>query len=643
MIGENNFTSKQIDTFRLITELSSGQLNSTFKAEQMQSSPRVVIFKLFHAVHLPEIKRERFLQEIRLLKKVKHPHILPVLAGGFYEDSPYIVSAYAAHGSLRDRLNIIAPQFLSMQEAIAIISDIGRALQFLHQINITHRNLKPENILFNEQGEMLLADSSIVTIEDSVPVERAHNTNTFPYMAPEQFYRRTNKESDQYALGCVAFELLTGIAPFVGSAFRSMASMHTNEALVPPTQLNMLLPEYIQKAILTAMAKQETERYPHIKDFVAALTGSTKVQNAAIMVPSPTTIPSSHDQYVSPLLQQLQEDSATITLQDKKPPYTPSIDKNIEPILPVPYESIPLSQSPPVENMDLPTDTSAQLVEEAGDSEQPTQIEPHEAIAEDNFFGDTIATRPNLEAIHSLNNSLEAADYRMSGVEQPGIIYGADIAFEKAQAAPNAQIGENNKSNWLPLAKNFVLLVGISWVMIVALILSMVFIIIPSAHPITNIISPIGQNSTPHPTLQPTTHPTAIPTVRPTSKPSPSPTPDPTPSPTVTPEPTPSPSPITIPVFTISPTSLNGPTDCQFVPFGFKCSVTVSLPQNYPGNAHWSASSSGNITAVFVPPHGTLSPGQQQSVNVFVGKTCPHNSSLIFSTQDTKVAVAWSC
>jgi serine/threonine protein kinase len=645
MIGENNFTSKQIDTFRLITELSSGQLNSTFKAEQVQSSPRVVVFKLFHAVHLPEINRERFLQEIRLLKKVKHPHILPVLAGGFYEDSPYIVSAYAAHGSLRDRLNAIAPQFLTMQEAIAIISDIGRALQFLHQINITHRNLKPENILFNEQGEMLLADSSIVTIEDSVPVERAHNTNTFPYMAPEQFYRRTNKESDQYALGCVAFELLTGIAPFAGSAFSSMASTHTNEALVPPTQLNMLLPEYIQKAILTAMAKQETERYPHIKDFVAALAGSTRAQNAAISVPSPTTIPSSHDQYVSPLLQQSQEDSATITLQGKKPPYTPSIDRNIGPIVPVPYESIPLAQSPPVENMALPPDTPEQQVAETGDNELPTQLETNESIAEDNFFGDTIATRPNLEAVPPLNSGLTAADYRMNRVEQPGIMYGAGVPFAEAQVAPNAQHVKNNKSNWLPLSKNFVLLVGISWVLIAVLILSMVYIIIPSAHPFTHIVGPISQKSTPRPTLQPTptTHPTAIPTVRPTPKPSPSPTPDPTPSPTVTPGPTPSPSPITIPVFTVSPTSLNGPTDCQSIPFGFKCSVTVSLPQNYPGNAHWTASSSGNITAAFVPPHGTLSPGQQQSVNIVVGKTCPHNSSFIFSTQDSKAIVSWSC
>ncbi|HLJ33603.1 MAG TPA: hypothetical protein VKU38_08130, partial [Ktedonobacteraceae bacterium] len=167
--------------------------------------------------------------------------------------------------------------------------------------------------------------------------------------------------------------------------------------------------------------------------------------------------------------------------------------------------------------------------------------------------------------------------------------------------------------------------------------------IIPSARPFTNVVSPVVQKTTPRPTLKPTptAHATAKPTVRPTAKPAPSPTSSPTPSPT--PQPSPSPSPITILALTVSPTSLNGPTDCQSVQFGFKCTVTLTLPQNYPGNAHWSASSSGNITVLFVPQRGTLSPGQQQTVNVFAGKTCSHNSTFIFSTQNSNAVVSWRC
>lgn len=647
MIGENNLIGKQIDTFRLITKLSSGELNSTYKAEQMQPSPRVVVFKLFSPVHLPEIKRERFLQEIRLLKKVKHPHILPVLDGGCYEDSPYIVSAYAAHSSLRDRLNAQVTQFLPMQEAIAIISEVGKALQFFHQINIIHRNLKPENILFNGQGEVLLADSSITTIEDTVPIEKAHNANAFPYMAPEQFHGRTNKESDQYALGCIAYELLTGIAPFAGAVFQSMADMHTNEVLVPPTQLNMLLPAYLQEAMLTAMAKQETNRFPHIKDFVAALTPAIKAQNVPIIVLSPTITPPSHAQHEAPLLLQPEEDSAVTTFQDEKLPDTPAIAAIIEdmqPAWPAPQGPVAVLQSPTLmENMDFPPDTPVQPVEYAENNEHLPQIETNEAAAVDSFFEYETPTRPYLGIVLPQNNAVASANHLMNEVEQPQMLYEADIPDEAAQAGPYALPVKNNAGNRLAVVKKFVLLVGIAWAIIAALILSMVFIIIPSAHTLTNIVSPIGQKATPRPTLQPTptAHPTAMPTVRPTPVPSPSPIP--TPSATATPIATPSPSPVTIPVLTVSPTSLNGHTDCQSVQFGFRCTVTLSLPQNYPGNAHWTASASSNITAVFFPSHGTLSPGQQQTVNIFIGKTCSHNGSLIFSTQDSKAVVSWSC
>lgn len=403
MIGENNFIGKQIDTFRLITELSSGELDTTYKAEQVQVAPRIVVFKLFHSVQLPEIQRTRFQQEIRLLKKVKHPHILPVLDGGFYENSPYSASEYVAHGSLRDRLNALTSPFLPMQEAIAIISDIGRALQFFHQINITHSNLKPENILFHEDGELLLADSSITTIQDSVPIELAHNTNTFPYMAPEQFLGRANKESDQYALGCIAYELLTGIAPFAGSAFRNMANTHANEVLVPPTQLNMLLPEYMQKAILTAMAKQETDRYPHIKDFIAALTGSAKAQNVPIIVPSLSTIPPAPAPQVPPVIQQPQEDSAVTLLQDVTLPDTPTTltVEDIQPVTPFPQEPLPAVQPPTLrenrEVMDFLPDTPAQPVEDAEMSKGTDQSETYDVIEEERFLGTTYLHSPILQ------------------------------------------------------------------------------------------------------------------------------------------------------------------------------------------------------------------------------------------------------
>lgn len=654
MIGENNFTNKQIDTYRLITELQSGQLNCTYKAERFRPSPHSVVFKLFHAVHLPEIKRERFLQEIGLLKKVKHTHILPIIDGGFYEDSPYIVTEYAPHGSLRDRLSIQITQFMPTQEAISIISDIGRALQFFHQINITHGNLKPENILFNRQGKVLLADCSNMTIVDSIPIEQAHNPNTFPYMAPEQFSSRTNKKSDQYALGCITYELLTGTAPFVRTLFHSMANDHANASLVPPTQRNMLLPEYVQKAILMAMATQETDRYPHIKDFIAALTSSAKPPNTPVIALSPTLIQAPHTSPAEQetILQQppseseKSEESAAIALQDiqdEKPPATSAIDTSGDPA-PLPQqEPASIAQSPILEDKMEPAPDTPLPVEDSENSQPLSQPAVSETTRKEGFFEDDIPTHPSLEALPIPSDIPAAENSQPDGKEEPHNVYATSFPAGIAQVAPLAlhgTSGGNNQGSRLKLAKSLTLLVGISLAIITALILSMIFIVIPSAHTFTSIASTSSPKPTRHATVQPTptTQPIPTPTLRPTPLPTPSPTPQPTPSPT--PQPTPSPTPVL--AWTISPTSLNAQTNCLTSQNFYHCTVTMFLPQNYAGNIRWSASSN-NLTALFKPSRGTLSPGQQLQVDIYVRASCPQSGNFIFQAQNTTIVVSWSC
>ena len=654
MIGENNFTNKQIDTYKLIAELQSSQLNSSYKAEQLQPSPHTVVFKLFHAVHLPAIKRERFLQEIGLLKKVKHTHILPILDGGFYEDSPYIVTEYAPHGSLRDRLSTQSTQFMHTQEAISIISDIGRALQFFHQINITHGNLKPENILFNKQGKVLLADCSIMTIVDSIPVKQAHNTNTFPYMAPEQFSGRTNKEGDQYALGCITYELLTGIAPFAGTLFQSMANDRANESLVPPTQLNMLLPEYIQKAVLIAMATQEKDRYPHIKDFIAALTFNAKPPITPIVSLSPTLTQTPHTSLAvqETILQQPQQDSekseesATVTLQDVQDAKPPVIDAPDDPVVLPQQEPAPIEQSPVVEDKMEPSLDTPPPVEDSENSQPLSQSEVSETTGEEGFFEDDAPTLPSLEALPIPSGVPVSENSQPNGAEEPRNVYATSSPAGIAQVAPPAfhsvpgGNNQQNQSSRLKLVKSFTLLVGISLAIITALILSMIFIVIPSAHTLTSIASTSSPKPTLHATVQPTptTRPIPTPTLRPTPRSTPSPTPQSTPSPT--PQPTPSPTPVS--EWTISPTSLNAQTNCLSSQVFYHCTVTMFLPQNYAGNIHWSASSN-NLIALFKPSRGTLSPGQQLQVDIYVRASCPQRGDLIFQTDTTKIVVSWSC
>ncbi len=96
---------------------------------------------------------------------------------------------------------------------------------------------------------------------------------TPPYMAPEQFRGEVSKKSDQYALGCIAYELLTGRRPFIASDFFAMGYKHVYEQPIPPTKLNPNLPGYMEQAILKAMAKQREDRYADVSAFIASISG----------------------------------------------------------------------------------------------------------------------------------------------------------------------------------------------------------------------------------------------------------------------------------------------------------------------------------------------------------------------------------
>jgi len=154
---------------------------------------------------------------------------------------------------------------------LLILHQTAEALSVAHQQKVIHRDLKPENILFDTRGNALLADFGIATTLSDKSIKTTTVAGTPSYMAPEQFKGHVSKESDQYALGCIAYELLTGHRPFDAPDLISMAIKHMTEAAPPPTQFNSRLPTYISQAILKAMAKERHQRFADVLDFVNAL------------------------------------------------------------------------------------------------------------------------------------------------------------------------------------------------------------------------------------------------------------------------------------------------------------------------------------------------------------------------------------
>jgi serine/threonine protein kinase len=214
MMEQDRHIGQQIGNYRLVEQLDCGSFGCVYRAEHLILKTRSVAIKILHAHLATQQKRESFFQEAELLEMLKHPHILPILDVGIQDGFPYLVTEYCLEGSLHQRLKRQRPHLLPVQEAIAILNQVGQALQYVHEQHVVHRDLKPENILFNAKGEALLADFGIAKMLVTIGIQQGTITGTPPYMAPEQFHGTASKESDQYALGCIAYELLTGRRPF---------------------------------------------------------------------------------------------------------------------------------------------------------------------------------------------------------------------------------------------------------------------------------------------------------------------------------------------------------------------------------------------------------------------------------------------
>jgi serine/threonine protein kinase len=294
MTFEVNHIGRHINNYRVIAEIGSGGFARVYRGEHAFLKERTVAIKLLHTYLSSSEECERFLLEAGMLEKLKHPHILLIYDVGVDQGFPYLIVEYATHGSLRDRLRSAPHHPLPTAEAVRILSQVGQALHFAHQHNIIHRDLKPENILFNSDDQALLADFGIAMTLTSASYTSVKITGTPSYMAPEQFAGNVSKESDQYALGCIAYELVTGQPPFSADNMFATGFKHLKEDPIAPTQLNPNVPVYVEWAVLRAMAKERANRFPNLDAFVSALHEPTLSLSPGTPVPPRDTSPLIH-------------------------------------------------------------------------------------------------------------------------------------------------------------------------------------------------------------------------------------------------------------------------------------------------------------------------------------------------------------
>ena len=239
MRTEYPYIGRYFGNYQVTAKIDCGSFGCVYQA-QHAFLPRVAAIKLLHAARLrSQEAHNAFLQEAQLLERLKHPNILQIYEFGLDDGLPYLVTEYASRGSLRSLLNSRSPQPLPLRIAISIIAQVGEALYYAHRQGVIYHDLKPENILFNERNDALLADFGIAIVRTTTTLEQVAEVNGTPaYMAPEQFQGRASRRSDQYSLGCIMYELVTGRRPFTAPDTISMGLMHMRETPIPPTWLN---------------------------------------------------------------------------------------------------------------------------------------------------------------------------------------------------------------------------------------------------------------------------------------------------------------------------------------------------------------------------------------------------------------------
>jgi Tol biopolymer transport system component len=264
--------------YRLERELGVGGMARVYLAHDLKHDRKVAL-KVLRAELAASVGVQRFLNEIRTIADLQHPHILPLHDSGEVDGVAYYVMPFVAGESLRSLLQREGQ--LSIERSIAIATDVASALDYAHRRGIVHRDIKPENILLQD-SRAIVADFGIALALSRMSDEQRLTASglalgTPQYMAPEQATgtRQITSKVDIYALGCITYETLIGEPPFVGGSPQAVIGRMLAEDPRPLVSQRRTIPPHVEAAVLRALAKVPADRFPDAAAFARALRTPT--------------------------------------------------------------------------------------------------------------------------------------------------------------------------------------------------------------------------------------------------------------------------------------------------------------------------------------------------------------------------------
>ncbi len=288
------FAEALAERYAFERELGAGGMAWVYLAEDLRHGRRVAI-KVFRPDLMASIGADRFLREIRIIASLQHPNVVPLLDSGEAEGILYYVMPYVDGASLRDRLGRSGE--LPVPEAVRILAEVADALVCAHASGVVHRDIKPENVMLSGRHALVTDFGIAKALSDATSLGQATTMGlalgTPAYMAPEQAAAdpQVDQRADIYALGVLAYELLTGRPPFTGATAQQVLSAHVTQQPDPITRLRPGLPPALQTVVHRCLEKRPADRYQTADEVLAQLeslatpaSGTTPVGTTAAPV-----------------------------------------------------------------------------------------------------------------------------------------------------------------------------------------------------------------------------------------------------------------------------------------------------------------------------------------------------------------------
>jgi serine/threonine-protein kinase len=261
-----------VGRYELEELVGEGGMSTVYRAYDTVLERRVAI-KILHE-HFsgdPEYV-ERFRREARAIARLAHPNVVTVIDRGEWQGRQFIVFEHVAGENLKAVVVREGP--LPVDRALALAAQIARALAFAHSLGIVHRDVKPHNVLLDGSGTAKVTDFGIARALDAEDELTATGTvlGTGQYLSPEQANgERGDERSDQYSLGVVTYELLTGEVPYSGDGLMAVALRHVRDPVPNVRALRPDVPARVDAVVARALAKRPEDRFGSMEELAAAL------------------------------------------------------------------------------------------------------------------------------------------------------------------------------------------------------------------------------------------------------------------------------------------------------------------------------------------------------------------------------------